>query len=487
MKLLVAILLAGFATAGLLAAGEALPPMEKYVSPEANFVLYRPVGWNVQETTAGGMWSVVVSDPAGARSMTQICMPNQYGPDAFAVVKTVTASTRTRYPDMSYNDLRRSPDGTRLVYRYTYTSPAGRRDGQCWVAMRPKQCLVSQCEAPAGRLEASKPLLLSILANLKVIKGGFTEVGGGGPATPAVQLKTCRLGDGSASFDIPQNWDYKDFGTCSFLAGDAATGFGFLVANVQLITPRLGVSPPNVPVSPFLSPDRALYFLAARPGLMQGLRYLEVNPRPEIAAQIQRVYTGPVQVADMTYTFTSAQGRPSKGWTFGISFGSQSDTNWRFWHITVTGPQDQFDAWVPIFTQMVASYKINDQYAQEYIARGMARLRELQAQTARVMARTREEISSMMQAAYDERQRSQDYIDYQRTNYIRGESDWISDMEGGTVYHTDAWGTRNTATGETWEGKPYDYYNYTGRNPKYDEQMQPVDSRELYEYLRRTQ
>jgi hypothetical protein len=149
------------------------------------------------------------------------------------------------------------------------------------------------------------------------------------------------------------------------------------------------------------------------------------------------------------------------------------------WHICVTGPQDQFEAWVPHFIQMVSSYKINDQFAQDYIARGMARLRELQRQTAQVMARTREEIASMMQAAYDERQRSQDYIDYQRTQYIRGESDWISDMEGGAVYHTDAWGTRNTATGETWEGKPYDYYNYTGQNPKYNEQMQPVDSREL--------
>jgi hypothetical protein len=86
-----------------------------------------------------------------------------------------------------------------------------------------------------------------------------------------------------------------------------------MVANVQLITPRLGVSPPNVPVSPFLSPDRALYFLAARPGLLQGMQFLAVNPRPEIAAQIQQAYSGPVQVADMTYTFTSGQGVPSKG------------------------------------------------------------------------------------------------------------------------------------------------------------------------------
>jgi hypothetical protein len=39
----------------------------------------------------------------------------------------------------------------------------------------------------------------------------------------------------------------------------------------------------------------------------------------------------------------------------------------------------------------------------------------------------------MMQAAYDERQKITDYIDYQRTNHIRGTSDWIS---GGTVYQS---------------------------------------------------
>ena len=90
----------------------------------------------------------------------------------------------------------------------------------------------------------------------------------------------------------------------------------------------------------------------------------------------------------------------------------------------------------------------------------------------------------MMQAAYDERQRSQDYIDYQRTSYIRGEQDWISSAEGGSVYHSDSWGTQNTTTGEFWEGQPYNYVNFEGKNPKYDEQMQAIDNRALFEKYR---
>ena len=130
---------------------------------------------------------------------------------------------------------------------------------------------------------------------------------------------------------------------------------------------------------------------------------------------------------------------------------------------------------------MLGSYEIDDQYARNYVQQGLARLRQLQQQTSAMIARNAQEIHDMMQAAYDERQRSQDYIDYQRTSYIRGEQDWVSSMEGGTIYHTDSWGTRNTTTGETWEGKPYDYVNFEGRHPKYNEDMTPIDSRALWE------
>ena len=91
----------------------------------------------------------------------------------------------------------------------------------------------------------------------------------------------------------------------------------------------------------------------------------------------------------------------------------------------------------------------------------------------------------MMQAAYDERQRSHEYIDYQFTNYIRDEQDWISSVEGGTVYDSDSWGTRNTTTGESWEGQPFNSVNFEGANPKYNEQMQAIDDRATFDRFRK--
>jgi len=98
--------------------------------------------------------------------------------------------------------------------------------------------------------------------------------------------------------------------------------------------------------------------------------------------------------------------------------------------MTVAAPADQFEAFASNFVTMCQSYKINDKFAQDYIARGMERLRQMQKETAAIVARNAREIREMMQAAYDERQKSMEYIDYQRTKYIRGESDWVSSMEG---------------------------------------------------------
>jgi len=60
-------------------------------------------------------------------------------------------------------------------------------------------------------------------------------------------------------------------------------------------------------------------------------------------------------------------------------------------------------------------------------------------------------------------------------------------MEGGTVYHTDSWGTKNSATGEYYEGQPYDYVHFKGKNPKCNEEMTPIDSRALWERRIRSQ
>ena len=320
---------------------------------------------------------------------------------------------------------------------------------------------------------------MTILANVRPTKDSLRFRG---PAPVVESLVSRRLSDGSARILLPSDWELRDFGTCSFVATSPTDASCFMVASVDFLSPSLGVRVPGDLSADYLPPHQALELAAVQAGLASDVYFEEVIPRPDLAREISRVYTaGPVEVEEFVQTSTSSSGTRTKGYSLGISFGSRLGTNWRLWHMTVSTPREEFAANTVTLLRMMQSYQIDDEFASGYIARGIVRLRELQAQTAALVARNAQEIRNMMQAAYEERQRSWDYIDYQRTNYIRGQQDWISSLEGGTIYHTDSWGTLNTDTGTYHQGTAYDYVHYQGDNPRYQEMMTPIDSRDLWE------
>lgn len=457
--------------------------MEKWVSKQATAVLYKPTGWVVNEAAPSGFRMLSVTDPKGVFEAALAYGRSPSGDDMQALAGMFAAALAQRYPDARITSARVSSDRRRVVFDTLHSAPGkGWREQRCWVAGARGEFVFSSIEAPQGQLGANKALLLSILGNVRVIKEASHGVG---RAPQPVAMATYRLHDGSASFLMPTNWRCQEFGAGTFIAGDASSGHSFMVGSVDILTPALGVSYRGGIVSPYLPPSRAWQFITEHMGLASGMQFESVVPRTDLASQFARVYTsGPVQAEEFVYTCNGKSQR-IKGYTLGLSLGSRLNTNWNFRHLTVVAPVADFDTYLVNFVAMLQSYRINEAWAQQYVANGLQRLRQLQQQTSALVARNAQEIHDMMQAAYDERQRSQDYIDYQRTNYIRGEQDWISSVEGGTVYHSDSWGTKNTATGEFWEGQPYNYVDFEGKNPKYDEQMQAIDSRALWEKYRR--
>ena len=456
------------------------PSMEKYVSKEAVFLLYKPKGWVVSEGAQPTFRTISVVDPTGMCEAAMFFGTNPLGKDVVGLTKRFVGGIGGQFPDFRIGSAMVSKDRARVVFSASFTHPkTGKREMRCWVSGRGNEFLYNSVEVPAGQMGQRLPLLLTILANVRVFKGAFAS--GSGVQPIQVTLVPHRLSDGSASFEMPEDWGCKELGKANFVAGDANGQYAFLVASVDVITPQLGVRVQGVPVAPYQSPSSALKTLGAWQGSMKNMKFESVIPREDVAAQMAQIYTsGPVQVEEFLYTCDTRGGR-TKGYTFGFTFGSRTNTNWNFRHLTVMAPAGKFDAFVGNFVSMLASYKIDDAWAKTYVEQGMARLRQLQQQTAAIIARNAQEIHAMMQAAYDERQRSQDYIDYQRTTYIRGEQDWVSSMEGGTVYHSDSWGTKNTTTGQYWEGQPFDYVHFTGQNPNYNEGMTPINSRELWE------
>jgi len=471
-------------TVGSAVSAPAAPPaMQKQVTPQGGFVLYLPAGWKAEEGRDGNLHMLRVADPA-LRYKVALQIGGAAGADLMSLARRQAGQIAQLYPDLAISNLRVSRESDRLMFDGAFgDGKGGRREMRAWLSLRDGQFHYATLSAPQGQLEGIKPTLLTILANVRAMKAA--EAGGGSERTALPSLKPYRLSDGSASFQIPSGWRVKELGKGQFIASDPAGSPSFMVASADVITPNLGVRVPGVPISPYLPPDKAWRFLTGAQGLASNMKFIEVNPRPRIAAQVAQVYTaGPVQVADFLYHCDTREG-PSKGYTLGISFGSRLDTNWNFRHITVAAPRDRFEDYAPLFGAMLGSYALDDDWVKNYVRQGMERLRQMERETARKVAGNARDIHEMMQAAYDERQKSQDYLDYKRSQTIRGEQDWISSMEGGTVYHTDNWGTRNTTTGETWEGQPYDYVRFTGRNPKHNEDMTPIDSRELWEKHRR--
>ena len=457
----------------------AVPVMEKYVSKDANFVLYKPRGWAVAEGGQPTFRTLSVADPQGRYEAALFYGSSPTGRDLVALAKRFIAGIGGQFPDLAIPAARTSADRSRVVFDATFTVPGkGPREFRCWVSGNGEEFLYASIEGPAGALAAARPLLLTILGNVRMMRGAF---GAGGPPPIEAELAPYRMTDGSATFLLPKGWRCQEYGRGCFAAGDPDGGYGFLVASVDLITPELGVTFPGAILSPYLAPNRAMAFLGEHTGLLKNMRVEKVFPRQDMARDMGRVYTaGPVAVEEFLYTCDTRGGK-ARAYSFGFSFGSRTGTNWNFRHLTVLAPAEVFDRYVGNFAAMVGSYKIDDQWAQAYVAQGMARLRQMQRETSAMVARNAQEIHDMMQAAYDERQRSMDYIDYQRTNYIRGTQDWVSSMEGGTVYHSDSWGTQNLTTGERWDGSPFDYVHFEGQSPKYNDAMQAIDSRALWE------
>ncbi len=455
-------------------------PMEKYASKDAIFVLYKPKGWEVEEDSQPGVRAITIAEPNAAGAAALFTGTSPTGDDMLALTKLFLGGIGGQYPDFEVREASVSRDKRRVFLLASFTHAAsGKREMRAWVSGRGNEFLFECIEAPEGQLERMRPVLLTVLANLKVFKGAFA--GPEAAPAPLPRLVPHKLSDGAASFQMPEGWGCQELGKGCFIAGDKGGRHVFMVSSVDVLTPRLGVRPAGVPVAPYQSPSRALQTLCSWQGSAKNMDFEKVIPRKDIAEQMAQVYTvGPIQVEEFVYTCDTKAGK-TKGYTFGFTFGSRTDTSWNFRHLTVMAPASTFEEDVPVFAAMLKSYEIDDEWAKRYVEQGLARLRQLQKQTAATIARTSQEIRAMMTAAFDERQRSQDYIDYQRTNYIRGEQDWVSGMEGGTVYHTDSWGTRNTTTGETWEGAPYDYVHFEGRNPRHNEGMTPIDSRALWE------
>ncbi len=473
------------------APGRAPDKMELHTAADNTYALYKPPGWKVESRAIENGKSVVVSDPGGASfAVVRILEMRDRSEDSAALASRTLKGYRAAVPGLGLAWARSTTDKRRAAIEIRYRSAQGvPMRGRYYFNTRYPEATVFGIEAPAGEFEKRRPVLLSVLANFTILdpSGAAARRGVPAPRKTAIDLRLTKFvsKDGSFSLLVPKGWKVEG-AKGQVLCNTPGDGIaGFISASIGFWGPsRLPYFDSSriqgVIHSPYVRPVDAL-ILAMRASGSRNHRVVERASDPARAREASAFLKQAIEIETASVVFESRTGIRCQGY-YDVSASRPMPSGQ--WGIGVTGiwaPQEEMTGYLPPLVKMAESYRIDEQFAAEHVRQGMENLKRLTRETSEKVARSAAEIRQSGMAAYEERRRSQEYIDYKRTGTIRGEQEWLSRAEGGVLYKSDHWGL--TREGQTvGEGREFNYYNYKGQNPRYNETMTPVDiSREVYE------
>ena len=311
-------------------------------------------------------------------------------------------------------------------------------------------------------------MLLEVLTNLHVL---------GPRAAPVAPLVRRPAPDGSLAVSLPAGWQLQA-GQGKAVAVEPGGGAGFMFTAFQVHPPGLGLPAPGFIFSAWQPPERFVQVIWQQFG-NRDVRVLHAEPDGATAAACPRYLNRPCDAADVQLSWVSPQGKACTGAFKLLDARPNLMGQWFSIVAGVWGPTETLDERLPTLEAVAASFAIDDQYARGYLQQGAARLRDLQA-------RTRRDVSGLSQAIADNQRdwerRSDEKAgaDARWDDYARGNSYWISDLEGGKAYQSDPWGTQDLSTGDRVEGGGYRYLHFEGQNPRHpSEHMREVSSHEL--------
>ena len=110
------------ASGGRAQPGGGAPRMEKYVSEQASFVVYKPKGWSVREESQPGIQGFRVSDPAGSLETAMYFGSSPTGDDVAALAGVFASVAAKGKEDFRIGEVIVSPDRRRVMYDAAFTS-----------------------------------------------------------------------------------------------------------------------------------------------------------------------------------------------------------------------------------------------------------------------------------------------------------------------------------------------------------------------------
>ncbi len=460
---------------------------ERYASTDGLFILFKPGNWSVKQGGDTNSLYIITGSPVGTSFVEFYYAPNTLGnPDAARLMAMFVKTLKPQYPDLSLSETYSSRDRSHVTSVVSYMRNNVRIAGKYFFSSSRTFVSIAGYCAPATDIVRQREMLLNIVSNVSfpAKKAGLTQADASRPAFQPIELPLVSRSaqDGSASFSLPADWRYQALGG-KILASSPNGEAGFVFTSLQVMPSNYGVTlPQGVIVSPYRPPSQFIGIVFNQFG-NRNVRILQTTQDTQTMQAYQTYLRQQCQAEDLVVKYTSRNGAECLG-VFKMANAVPSVMG--HWFSTLTGfwaPAAEFPRYAPMLEKIGSSFAINDQYSRSYIQQGIANLRRLQQQTMQSM-RDLNQARYDNQAAWEERQERKDFMDSKWDDYRRGNSFWVSELEGGKVYATDPWGTKDTQTGEYYEGGSYKYTHFEGENPNHpSETMQEISSYELNKYL----
>jgi hypothetical protein len=292
-----------------------------------------------------------------------------------------------------------------------------------------------------------------------------------------VALAPRRAPDGSLTVSLPADWQLQA-AQGKAVASAPGGGAGFMFTAFQVHPPALALAPPGVINSVWQPPERFVRTIWEKFG-NRDVRVLQAWPDPATASGCPANIGRACDAADVQLSWVSPKGQACTGSVKLLDSRPGPFGQWFSIVAGIWGPSDSLDEVLPTLEAVAASFAIQDRYAKGYLQQGAARLRAMQQETGRKVQGLYASIEEN-QKAYERRSEEKAAGEARRDDYRRGNTYWISDLEGGKVYATDPWGTRDTVTGDRFEGGGQTYLHFEGQNPNHpSEQMRELSSHEV--------
>ncbi len=461
---------------------------EYYVTDDGTFGLYKPKGWKVgtQRYPDGRM--VFVTDPKDLSFVNMVFLektdPNL---DSVAFAGATLKNVSKQMPDLKILEARSSRDRMHTVVKYQRSGPKdilieGR---YCFNVKRPAG-VVFGYEAPAKEFSGMVPTLLTVIANITLLddqayrksvsqrKDNMSTI---------LPMRELSAPDGTCWLMVPEGWNLTA-GNGAALCAAPEGDIGYLFTVVEFVgksqIPYFDSSSIPGLRYDYMLPIDALIVASKHLG-SSNHRVIERYPNPSWAMQAADFLRRRADAEIALISYTSKNGVPCMSYFDVLGLHPTAAGQWGIIPMAFWAPTSQFARYLPCLVKIAESFRINQEWASEYVRQGMERVRELMKKTSSMMSRYAEEMRQSSLAGHQNRMRSSDFTSYKFSTYMRGEQEWVTGLEGGKIYTSDHWGL--SSGGQTLiEGPPFNYYNYQG---DYEHGHIPVDiSREVYEAVK---